>query len=93
MDLLLFILLSIQLSNFASKFITWGWENRYIDKTIKLPSPYLSKFNYRSKENNIIFVDSNVNLFSMRINSINLSFEENIERKNNLFKLYKTIEK
>ena len=78
--------------DFASKFITWGWEkNRYIDKTIKLPSPYLSKFNYRKENNKIIFVESNFDLFSTRINSINLN-KENIERKNNLATLYKTIE-
>ena len=60
----------------SQKYITWGWKgNSYLNETVPLPSPYLSKFNYINQNGNIIFIDSNVNLYSFRINSINLSFE------------------
>lgn len=69
-------------------YITWGWKkNSYKPNAISLPSPYLSKFNYRQQNDNIIFVESNVNLYSFRINSINLSLE-NLERRNNLSSIY-----
>jgi putative transferase (TIGR04331 family) len=69
-------------------YITWGWKNNsYNTNSISLPSPYLSKFNYNQQNDNIIFVESNVNLFSFRINSINLSLE-NLERRNNLSSIY-----
>ena len=69
-------------------YITWGWKNNnYKTNAVSLPSPYLSKFNYNQQNNNIIFVASNVDLFSYRINSINLSLE-NLERRDNLSSIY-----
>ena len=82
---------SVEFSN-SQKYITWGWKgNSYLNETVPLPSPYLSKFNYINQNGNIIFIDSNVNLYSFRINSINLSFE-NLNRRNNLFKIYSSLD-
>jgi len=73
-------------------YITWGWKkNSYKPNAISLPSPYLSKFNYKQQNDNIIFIESNVNLYSFRINSINLSLE-NLERRNNLSSIYTNLD-
>lgn len=51
----------------------------------------MSKFNYKQQNDNIIFIESNVNLYSFRINSINLSLE-NLERRNNLSSIYTNLD-
>ncbi len=83
---------SVEYSN-SLQYISWGWKkNRYTDNVVPLPSPYLSKFNFSNQNNNIIFIESNVNPYSFRINSINLS-SENVDRQNNLFRIYNSLDK
>ncbi|MDC0377908.1 hypothetical protein OAM76_01710 [Flavobacteriaceae bacterium] len=83
---------SVEYNN-SNIYITWGWKkNSYNPNAISLPSPYLSKFNYKQQNNNIIFVESNVNLFSFRINSINLSLD-NLNRRSNLNSIHYNLNK
>ena len=55
----------------SNKFLSWGWRQTSYQKENILPvsSPYLSKLKYKCKTNNIIFVNGNLGVFTLRINS------------------------
>jgi hypothetical protein len=56
----------------AKKYLSWGWNNLSYNNNpiIPIPSPYLSKFNYKRVNDKVIFVDSIKNIFHKRINSL-----------------------
>lgn len=57
--------------NKCSQFITWGWTNSIPSQTVRLPSPYLSKFinKYNKGNDKIILVSTRMNLFFRRFES------------------------
>lgn len=57
--------------NKCFQFLTWGWTNINSPQTVRLPSPYLSKFRnkYKRKNDKIILASTKMNLFMLRIES------------------------
>ncbi len=54
------------------KFYSWGWQKQenYQGNIIPLPSPLLSKYSYRKKNDKVILVSTRAMLHSYRISSI-----------------------
>ena len=86
--------------NKCFQFFTWGWTNSMSLQTVRLPSPYLSKFcnKYEKKNDKIILVSTRMNVFFRRFESApqpkqwldfrerKIELIESIRNSDNLFK-------
>ena len=54
------------------RFLSWGWsrQGNYLGNIVPLPSPLLSSFKYKQKNNKIILITYRAMLYSYRISSI-----------------------
>jgi putative transferase (TIGR04331 family) len=50
------------------KYFSWGWDKQadYPGDIVPMPSPILSKYSYKRENNNIIFINTAMRLFTLR---------------------------